>query len=356
MKKVLKVIGRILLVLLILFIILSIVCTIWSKSQRKKAVELLEKDGFVNLVSAGDYDMNVNIFGDGKYKIIAMPGSGDSIFPVDMKKFYEHLSDDVTLVVVSRPGYGVSGETKQDVTTENIVESTRTALKNAGIEAPYILMPHSLSGIYGTYWESTYPDEVSGVIFLDSVHEGQDEMPDKGVEKFLFNAYLNVSYYVNTTGLQSAFDKIKGNDGDDTYGEYKNDASAFYDASQYRSFRKEMKNYNKNMQTAWSAIKSNDIPKIYVDTDFQTLEDVKEYNDFYGFGLTEEEMQSRYEEYANPSDWKKEKNQSRSDYIEKVGNCEEVNISGSHFMYEYKPDELAETIEKFLRQYSTKPA
>ena len=128
------------------------------------------KDGFVNLVSAGSFDMNMNIYGDGKHKVIAMPGSGDAAFTVDMKMLSEHLSDDISLIVTPRPGYGLCTDTDEELTTELVVEGTRTALKNAGIEPPYILMPHSMGGLYGTYWESNYPDEVSGVIFLDSVN------------------------------------------------------------------------------------------------------------------------------------------------------------------------------------------
>lgn len=347
MKKAGKIIGRIILILLILFLIALIICFFYQKSAQKKDRELLEKDGFANLVSAGDFDMNVNILGDGKYTIIAMPGSGDSAFPVSMKQFYEHLSDDITLVTVLRPGYGISGGTKKDMTTEKIVESTRTALKNAGIEAPYILMPHSLSGIYGTYWESTYPDEISGVIFLDSNFEGDNEMPEKGVIKVMYNVMLNCRYFLDKSGLSRAIDAIKGEEEDDLYGEYAKDAAAFYGATDSSLTTQEMKNFVINNETAWSSIKSNDIPKIYITTDFKTIEDIKDYNDFYDFGLSEEDMQKRLEE--STGEWKTELKEKRSRYIEKIGNCKEINIPGSHWIYEHKPDECAKVIEDFLK-------
>ena len=128
-KKFFKVIGWIFLGLLAILVVLTIIFACMKKSLRQKNIDVLEADGFVNLVSAGDFNMNVNIFGDGKYKIVAMPGSWDSAFPIEMKKLSELLSDDVSIIAVTRPGYGISGETKKDVTTEYIVESTRTALK-----------------------------------------------------------------------------------------------------------------------------------------------------------------------------------------------------------------------------------
>ncbi len=108
-----------------------------------------------------------------------------------------------------------------------------------------------------------------------------------------------------------------------------------------------MKNFFINNETAWSSIKSNDIPKIYITTDFKTIEDIKDYNDFYDFGLSEEDMQKRLEE--STGEWKTELKEKRSRYIEKIGNCKEINIPGSHWIYEHKPDECAKVIEDFLK-------
>jgi len=293
MKKASKIIGRIFLVLLILLVLTLIVCFFHQKSAQKKDRELLEKDGFVNLVSAGDYNMNINIFGDGKYQIIAMPGSGDAEFPAGMKLFSEHLSDDFSLVVVSRPGYGLCEETKNEITTEYIVESTRTALKNAGIETPYILMPHSMSGIYATYWENTYPDEVSGVIFLDSVNEADEEAEMPGTAKFLFKIFQ----FFGKAGVSRAFTDIAGISTEDVYGNYQEDAAALSGVNVMGAsdcYFSEIKNFNSNMKTAWSSIKTNDISKVYISTNFSSVDDAKEYLTYVYGEADEEEAWQRF--------------------------------------------------------------
>ena len=89
MKIVLKLLGKILLVLVILIAVILTVCFFYQKSAQKKDSELLEHDGFCNLVSAGDYDMNLNIYGDGDITVVAMPGNGDAAFTIDMKVFDE---------------------------------------------------------------------------------------------------------------------------------------------------------------------------------------------------------------------------------------------------------------------------
>ena len=347
-KRIFRVIGKILLVLLILFVIVTIISFFYQMAARKKDRELLEQDGYVNLVSAGDYQMNINIYGDGKHKIIAMPGSGDAGFSVDMKKFAEYLGDDVTVVAVSRPGYGLTEDTKSDITTEYIVDSTRTALKNAGIEAPYILMPHSMSGIYGTYWENAYPDEIEGVVFLDSTNESEDEFPEEGFVPIVLSAYLGASKFADQTGLSRSFGDLISVIHHETPEADEKDVAAFEGVSAPATGSKEIKNYNANMRTAWSSIQSNTIPKVYISTDYESIDDVKEYLTFQ-FGTIDEEMlENLSSEVETPSDWKKEKNRKQTEYIRKLGNCKQINIPGSHFIYEQKPEECAKVIADLI--------
>lgn len=60
-----------------------------------------------------------------------------------------------------------SSETSKPRTCKNYVEEIRTALSQAGFEAPYVLMPHSISSVYSEYYASKYPEEVEAVISLD---------------------------------------------------------------------------------------------------------------------------------------------------------------------------------------------
>lgn len=350
MKKVLKnffkVIGRILLVLLILFVILTIIFACMKKSLRQKNMDILEADGFVNLVSAGDYDMNVNIFGDGKYKLIAMPASWDYGLPVEMKQLSEYLDDDISFVAVTRPGYGISGETKKDVTTEYIVESTRTALKNAGVEAPYILMAHSMSGPYVTYWENKYPEEVSGVIFRNSISSAEEKMPEEGIPKLMRNGFVAIGTFANKTGWTTAMHALFAKEDEDYYGEYAKDVLAFETAAVPNYG--EVKNYNINMRTAWDSIQANDIPKVYITNDYETLEDVREYLMFTYGEVDEELAQERFEE--SQSEWNIEHRKKISEYCKSLGNCEEVNIPPNHGLSDQEPEEFAKIIEDLMNR------
>lgn len=44
---------------------------------------------------------------------------------------------------------------------------TRTALQKAGLCGPYVLLPHSMSGLEALYWATQYPNEVEAIVRLD---------------------------------------------------------------------------------------------------------------------------------------------------------------------------------------------
>ena len=86
---------------------------------------------------------------------------------LDFKSLYSLLSNKYRIVVVEKFGYGFSDVVDKKRGIESILADTRAALKAVGIEAPYILCPHSMSGIEALYWAQQYPEEVLAIIGLD---------------------------------------------------------------------------------------------------------------------------------------------------------------------------------------------
>jgi len=55
-----------------------------------------------------------------------------------------------------------------------------TALKNAGIKGPYVLVGHSLGALVARLYAGRYPDEVAGMVFVDhamAIPEGMLMLP-----------------------------------------------------------------------------------------------------------------------------------------------------------------------------------
>jgi pimeloyl-ACP methyl ester carboxylesterase len=76
-------------------------------------------------------------------------------------------------VAYDRAGYGGSepAETVRDAA--NIVAELRKALQRRNIHPPYVLVGHSLGGLYMQYFARNYPQEVAGLVLVDSSYWNQ---------------------------------------------------------------------------------------------------------------------------------------------------------------------------------------
>ncbi|WP_162944428.1 alpha/beta fold hydrolase, partial [Paenibacillus aceti] len=119
------------------------------------------------LVKVDGRHMHIYTKGDGKHTMVLLSGLGTAAPALDFEPLINELAINNKVVVVELFGYGWSSLTNKERTVENIVEELRTALHQASIEVPYILMPHSISGIYSMYYANKYPEEVKAVIGID---------------------------------------------------------------------------------------------------------------------------------------------------------------------------------------------
>lgn len=111
----------------------------------------------------------IHVFGEGlgDRTLLFMAGHGTSNPTIDFKPLWNRLTDKYRIVVVERPGYGWSEVTSTARDLDTMLEETRRALELAGEEGPYVLIPHSMSGLEALYWAQKYPSEVQAVIGLD---------------------------------------------------------------------------------------------------------------------------------------------------------------------------------------------
>lgn len=142
----------------VIWIIFSNVMTAYEQKKYPPIGELVEVDG---------NNLHVYTKGEGDNTIVLLSGLGTAAPALDFEPLINEMSKNNKVVVVEPFGYGWSDLTNKGRTVENIVEEIRFALKNSNIQGPYILMPHSISGIYSMYFANKYPDEVKAVIGID---------------------------------------------------------------------------------------------------------------------------------------------------------------------------------------------
>lgn len=79
----------------------------------------------------------------------------------------EALSGDQVVFTYDRTGIGESEYNEMTPSLENTARTLKQLLEKAGIPPPYILIGHSLGGVYARGFAGLYPEEVVGVVFVD---------------------------------------------------------------------------------------------------------------------------------------------------------------------------------------------
>lgn len=359
MKKAIKMTGRILLILLILLLLFTLVTFIIHRVKTNQEISLLKEKEYYNPVSVGDYSLNVAKFGNenGDHTIVSLAGLGMGDYSIAERKMTSILEKDNMVVFVDRAGYGFSDDTDHEMTTEYIVEDYRKALQNAGIEAPYILMPHSIGGAYANYWSSKYPDEIEAVVFVDGSQLSEnmfDDEPESTVgfsdKALVFLAKLGFSRYA----LRQNYYLLPDN--------YSEEEQRLCDALELMTEDSiapvsESSLLSQNRQTGWDSIITNDVPKLYICASYgyQTKEEFREYLNWFSALKTKNHLKAL--ESAGISDEKIQEQLEQTEklrqeiiypYAEKMGNCEVVLLGGDHMIYEQKPEECGEIIKSFI--------
>ena len=350
MKKALKITGRILLILLILLLLFVLVTFIIHRVKTKQETEMLKEKGYYNPISVGDYSLNVYDFGnkEGMHTFVGISGRGVFDYSVRMERLMGGFADDNRIVVVDRPGYGLSDDTKEPLTVESIVDDYRTALINAGIEAPYILLPHSIGSAYATYWVSKYPKEIEGVVFLDGTRlNGKSDLSEGNVienRAAIAATQMGLIRLAKSLLLKIEIPGMNYTDEQRKYSEALNLHNRFNHASSY-----EEEHSNEFCDTAYNEMQQNDVPKVYISSSFafRTKEEIDEM-------LEWDKRECEFKGMEQPrftADVDYIKNYFDTEfqpYIDKLGNCELVLLPGIHCIYDQRPDDVAEIIGSFL--------
>ncbi len=187
--KVLRIISVLLLILVLLVLGTGIAGAVAKSNLAKK----YPAPG--QLVDVGGYQMHIDCLGQGSPTVILEAGMGDSSLTwtyvkPDVAKYTRVCSYD-------RAGYGWSEASPFPRTASKEVEELHTLLAKANIQAPYVLVGHSLGGVNMRVFAHKYPEEVIGLVLVDSAQEKQNRNPvikkanEEGVRQVRMLVLLN---------------------------------------------------------------------------------------------------------------------------------------------------------------------
>ena len=123
------------------------------------------------LTDVGGYDMHLYCVGEGSPTVILEAGLND--FHVSWSKVQAEVATAARVCSYDRAGMGWSEASPYPRTSEVMAQELHSLLVNSGVEGPFILVGHSFGGIVMRQFAQQYPDEVTGMLLVDSAHEEQ---------------------------------------------------------------------------------------------------------------------------------------------------------------------------------------
>ena len=121
------------------------------------------------LVDIGGYKLHINCIGQGSPTVILEAGQGD--YSLIWAYVQPEVAKTNRVCSYDRAGYGWSEPSSNPRTANVEMEELHTLLVNANVLGPYVLVGHSLGGMLMRVYAHNYPDEVVGMVLVDSYHE-----------------------------------------------------------------------------------------------------------------------------------------------------------------------------------------
>ncbi len=328
------------------------------------------KAGYLNLVDSNGFKMNVYSTGaeHGKHTIVGLAGMAVNSYPIVTAELNARLGKENTLVYPDRAGYGFSDDSYKSQSLEQVVEDYRTGLKNAGFEAPYVLMGHSYGDYYALWWQIHYPDEVEAMIFLDGTWLAKNEFWDSSeIDEFPSEsaayAAARRSFLRSWLGLDRLFPAEAQTEC--RYGKslFSEEQLALWDRTDYPEWSaallSELANEPEAARELRQILHPTDTPKLYFSTMYTSEEDVREFMEFQKADYEASGLEYKLNiETAAKAEWNHDAWEYQDIYekyltpfLEQCGNYRLVSIGGDHgLFFAQKPDEVADTILDFLAE------
>ncbi len=139
-----------------------------------------------HLIDVGGHRLHLHCTSSGSPTVVLQPGGGD--FSSVMAWITPAVANEARVCVYDRAGRGWSdlAESPQDAT--QIANDLHTLLQRGNVPGPYVLAGHSFGGLYALSHAIRYPDDVAGMVLIDSTDPATKADPQKAT------AYDGASY------------------------------------------------------------------------------------------------------------------------------------------------------------------
>ena len=169
-RRVLRGIGRTLAALFGLIVVLALVGASYEAIAAAGDARRYPVPG--QLVDVGGYWLHIQCVGAGSPTVVLDAGLGGS--SLDWSLVQLELGSSTRVCAYDRAGMGWSDPSPQPRTPRQIADELHTLLTNAGIAGPYVLVGHSLAGKNVRLFALQRPEQVAGMVLVDTRSEYVD--------------------------------------------------------------------------------------------------------------------------------------------------------------------------------------
>ncbi|QGN34453.1 alpha/beta fold hydrolase [Microlunatus sp. Gsoil 973] len=118
------------------------------------------------LIDVGGHRLHLHCTGSGSPTVLLEPGGGAG--SSDLGWIAPAVARDTTVCVYDRAGRGWSDAADGPQDGAHIAADLHTLLNRAHVPGPYVLAGHSFGGLYVQSFAAQFPDQVAGMVLLDS--------------------------------------------------------------------------------------------------------------------------------------------------------------------------------------------
>ena len=155
---------RILLGLLVLLLMMFLVGVVWQAVASAAEHRNYPPPG--QLVDVGGHHLHLQCMGQGTPTVILEGGVPE--WSIHWRAIQPSIAEFTRVCAYDRAGYGWSEAGPRPRTAQRIVEELHALLTNAGEQEPYVLVAHSLWGPAALLYQRTYPDDVAGMVLIET--------------------------------------------------------------------------------------------------------------------------------------------------------------------------------------------
>jgi pimeloyl-ACP methyl ester carboxylesterase len=118
------------------------------------------------LIDVGGHSLHLSCSGSGSPTVVLEPGAGE--MSSVLAWITPAVARDTRVCVYDRAGRGWSEPADSSQDGAQIATDLHTLLQRGHVPGPYVLTGHSLGGLYALTFAARYPDEVAGMVLVDS--------------------------------------------------------------------------------------------------------------------------------------------------------------------------------------------